>query len=402
MQHNERARQADLRIESAQGSVMRARASFLPSVNAGGSANASDVRADRGQDTWSTSGNLTLTQPLIVPSTWPTYSQQKKLQHADESGSLQDKRTLGFDTARAYIQGIAAEQALAAAKSRLARARANFDVASARAEAQLASTNDVTRASLDLSSASQNEATQGGALRRAYLSLGFLVGQDVAGPLVAPDGLTSTTALLAQGVGQLLKQVAERRADLRELRFRADAAKTSASEPYYRMFPTLNAQAGVRATPGQPVGVPLTESTLTLNVNWPIFDGGSRYGDIRQRDAQAETARLTSKLQERNAVITVNQALASFEAAKSAFEFATTAVVAADRSIEETQVLYQQGLARAIELTTANGQRFDAEITRVSAKLQLEQACFDLRAALGLNPLDDSNGAPGSKERTVR
>lgn len=402
LDHNERAKQANLRIDSAEGSVIRARASFLPSVSAGGSASASDQRVPRGQDLWSTSGNATLTQPLIVPSTWPTYSQQKKLQHAEEAGSLQDKRTLGFDTARAYIQGIAAEQALAAAKSRLDRARANFDVARARAEAQLASTNDVTRASLDLSSASQSEATQSGALKRAYLSLGFLVGQEVQGPLVTPDGLTSTTALLAQGVDQLIKQVADRRADLRELRFRADAAKVSATEPYYRMFPTLNAQAGVRATPGQPEGTSLTESTVTLNVNWPIFDGGSRYGDLRQRNAQAETAKLAARLQERSAVITVKQALASFEAAKSAFEFATTAVNAADRSIEETQVLYQQGLARAIELTTANGSRFDAEITRVQAKLQLEQACFDLRAALGLNPLDDSPGAPGTKERTVK
>lgn len=402
MEHNERAAQAKLRIDAAEGSVIRARAAFLPTLSAGGSASASDQRADRGQDTWSTSGNATLSQPLIVPSSWPTYSQQKKLQRAEESGSLQDKRTLGFDTARAYIQGIASQQALAAAKSRLERAKANFDVASARAEAQLASTNDVTRASLDLSSAAQSAATQEGALKRAYLSLGFLVGQEVSGPLETPDGLTSTTALLAQGVEQLIKQMADRRADLRELRARADAASVSATEPYYRMFPTLNAQAAIRATPGQPAGVSLTESTLTLNLNWPIFDGGSRYGDLRQREAQAQTAKLAAKLQERSAQVTVRQALASFDAAKTSFEFATKAVESADRSIEETQVLYQQGLARAIELTTANGQRFDAEIARVSAKLNLEQACFDLRAALGLNPLDDSAGAPGTKERTVK
>ncbi len=196
--------------------------------------------------------------------------------------------------------------------------------------------------------------------------------------------------------------MADRRADLRELRAKAEAASVSATEPYYRMFPTLNAQAAIRATPGQAQGTSLTESTLTFNLNWPIFDGGSRYGDLRQREAQAQTAKLAAKLQERNAQNTVKQALASFEAAKVAYEFATTAVAAADRSIEETQVLYQQGLARAIELTTANGQRFDAEIGRVSAKLNLEQACFDLRAALGLNPLDDSQGAPGTKERTVK
>lgn len=279
LQHNERARQAHLRIESAAGSVIRARASFLPTLTANGSASASDQRAERGQDTWNTTGGLTLTQPLIAPNTWPTYSQQKKLQRAEEAGSLQDKRTLAFDTARAYIQAIAAEQALAASRSRLERAKANFDVASARAEAQLASTNDVTRASLDMSSAAQGAASQEGAVKRARLALAFLVGSDVAGSLEAPDGLTSTTALLAQGIESLLAQMADRRADLRELRARAEASHASATEPYYRMLPTLNAQAGLRVTPGvAQQGQSITESTLTFNLNWPIFDGGSRYG----------------------------------------------------------------------------------------------------------------------------
>ena len=402
LDHNERSAQASLRIDAAEGSVIRARAAFLPSINIGGSSSVSDQRASRGQDVLSTTGNATLTQPLINPSTWPQYSQQKKLQHAEESGSLQDKRTLGFDTARAYIQAIAAEQALAAAKSRHDLAKANFDVTRARAEAQLASSNDVTRATIDLSTSAQSESTQTGSLKRAYLSLAFLVGAEVTGPLQAPDGLTSTTQLLATGVDKLLQQMVDKRADLQELRFRANAADASAAEPYYRLFPTLNAQAGIRATPGQPTGQSLTETTVTLNLNWAFFDGGARYGDLRQRRAQAETAKLATKLQERSAVITVKQALASFEAAKGAFEFASAAVVAADRSIEETQVLYQQGLARAIELTNANGQRFDSEIARVSAKLQLEQACFDLRAALGLNPLDDSLGPPGTRERSVK
>ena len=56
----------------------------------------------------------------------------------------------------------------------------------------------------------------------------------------------------------------------------------------------------------------------------------------------------------------------------------------------ETQILYRQGLARAIELTTANAQRFDAEVTRATAKLAMEQAYLDLRFALGLDAVGES------------
>ena len=51
-------------------------------------------------------------------------------------------------------------------------------------------------------------------------------------------------------------------------------------------------------------------------------------------------------------------------------------------------MLYKQGLAKAIELVDGNSTKFDAEVAVAAAELAVRQAELDLRAALGLFPLD--------------
>jgi outer membrane protein TolC len=55
--------------------------------------------------------------------------------------------------------------------------------------------------------------------------------------------------------------------------------------------------------------------------------------------------------------------------------------------VEETAILYRQGLAKAIELVNANDTRFTAEINQASAEYAMAQAYLGLRQALGLDPL---------------
>lgn len=87
-------------------------------------------------------------------------------------------------------------------------------------------------------------------------------------------------------------------------------------------------------------------------------------------------------------------ALTNLKAARESFKIAEDAVTAAQKNLEETEILYKQGLARAIEVADATAKRFDADVTRASAKLTMEQTYLELRFALGLGPLDDGEGAP--------
>jgi outer membrane protein TolC len=395
LDNNERAKKAPLRVEQASGSLERARDAFLPTLTASGSGTYRFQEDKTGRNT-TTSGTLTVAQPLINPSAFPSYSQASHQLEAEKWGSIQDRRVLSFDTARSFLQALAAERVLEAAVQRLTRSRANLENAQARAAAGLASVNDATRATLDLATAARDVATSQGRLGTAYLQLGYLMGRRIEPPtpgtrssLAPPDRTTQAAESFESSPEDQVKAALDRRPDLRSVHERTEALRASAREPLYRLAPTLSAQAQVRVLPNPLPSERAHDETATLNLSWNIFDAAFRYADRRTRLAQAESQAYDESLLRRTVDNDIRVALVSLRAARDAFKISDEAIAAAQKSTEETEILYRQGLARAIELTDANGRRFDAEVTRASAKLTMEQAYLELRFALGLGPVDE-------------
>lgn len=376
---NERSLKAPLRVEAAEGSLDRARASFLPNIVLG-------AQASLLPKTGATS-TLSATQTIVTPSAFPLYQQAKHSLYAEKWGAQQDLRLLGFDTAKAFVGTMATERVLEAAERRLSTAKANLEYAEARAAAQLASTNDVTRAQVAIASAQASVAQATGNVQKAYITLSFIVGKPVAPGLASPDAIIKS-ALAYKPTEQDIQAAIDRRFDVKSAHERVEAARAFAEEPLYRMAPTLSVTGALKYD-FDPIGANKAfDQSVTFNLTWPLFDGGARYGDRKSRLAQAKSVELDEGLLKRAVEADVRTALASLEAARKAVAISDTAVAAAQKSLDETQILYQQGLAKAIELTNANLERFDAEITRESAKVTMNQAYLDLRLALGYGPLD--------------
>ena len=182
--NNERAFKAPARVEAAVGGLDRARSAFFPTVTATGNGGWSSI-TDRNGRNFAGDGSLSVNQPLVNPPAFPLYSQARHTLEAEHWGAVEDLRVLAFDTASAFITALSTEQLLIAAQQRLQRAQADMEDSAARAQAGLTSTNDVTRASVAVSTAQSQVATAQGNLQRAYLQLAYLVGKPVQGPLVA-------------------------------------------------------------------------------------------------------------------------------------------------------------------------------------------------------------------------
>jgi outer membrane protein TolC len=386
--NNERARKAPLRVEAAEGQLERARAAFLPTLVAGGTGTMKSI-ADRNGRVLAGSGNLTLTQPLLNLPAIPLYAPARHTLEAERWGAVQDRRTLAFDTAHAFLLALTNEQVLVAAQDRLNRAKESQATADARAQAQLASTNDVTRAIIETTSATREVAQAQGGLTRAYLQLAFLVGRPITGNLTAPDRVNQTAEHGALRADDVVQTAQDRRADVRSAHERTEALRESAKEPLYRLAPTLGVSAQIHTTVAPVAPDPALDETLQLTLSWTIYDAGARYGDRKTRVAQAESQALDEKQLRRSIDTDVGVAQASLKAARESFRISEQAVAAAQRNTKETEILYQQGLARAIEVSDANGKRFDAEVARAEAKLAMQQAYLDLREALGLGPVGD-------------
>mgnify|MGYP001340852090 CR=1 FL=1 len=384
---NERARISDLNVVVAEAAVEKARTAFLPLL----SAQASDQQhayaaTDRSPNNIG-QASLTLTQSLINASAFPLYSQAKRLADAQHAQNVDDKRVLGFTAANAFFVVLNAQQVVQAAQRQLDNAKANLADTQARAAAQLNSTNDVTRAQIDMSSSARETEIDKGTLESVLAQLSFIINAPVPASL-EPSVATLGAAQQPPGAPDSLVRLAmDRRPDVVVLKYQAMAAHDFASEPMLRLIPTLALQGQATATTNSAATGRWNDETLQATLNWPLYDQGVRYADKHSRDAQADIAELNLQQLYRSVDEQVRSSVALLVAAQAAFRVAQDAVKAASQSVEETAILYRQGLAKAIELVDANDTRFTADINFASAQYGMAQAYLNLRQALGLDPL---------------
>src|SRR5262249_35171771 len=149
----------ELALTTADASVRRARAAFLPTLSLGGSETLRPYTIEQNGRTVlrnnAASGALTLNQPLISITAFPLYAGAKHNAEATRYDVINQRRQLCFDAARAFFGVVAQQRVLTAAERRLEKADASLNDTRARAAAQLVSTNDVTRAQVERAAALQ-------------------------------------------------------------------------------------------------------------------------------------------------------------------------------------------------------------------------------------------------------
>jgi outer membrane protein TolC len=378
---NERSKLAALDVVSAQASVDRARAGFLPTLSLGGSEAMRPQEAAKDRK-WSTAtATLTVNQPIVSATAFPLYASAKHNFEASRYDELDQRRTLASDAARAFFAVITQQRILIAARSRFDRADASLKDTQARATAGLVSSNDVTRSAVERASAVQSVASAQSALERARLDLGYMLDAEVTDDLESP-GLS--LAPFSLETASLVRLAVTQRPDLLAASRSTLAASASADEPGLRFVPTLNASGQARVTDTATT----PDTTITLNLNWAIWDAGVRAADSDSRNAAYSAAQLQQRALLRRVAIDVRSAVSELIAARNALTAAQDGLEQSEKSVEETNVLYKQGLAKAIELVDSNASRFDAEVTLAAAQLDLRRSELDLRAALGLFPVD--------------
>jgi outer membrane protein TolC len=395
---NERAKIADLNVTVAEAGVMRARAPFLPTVQVNGAyTQKPDDLVDAKKATtsiWnsataSAAASVTLNQPLLNASAFPLYAQAKQILEGTAAQSADDKRLLAFDAVKAFFFALSADAVLSAANTRLTTAQANLNDTRERVNAKIVSTNDQTRAEIDLANAQHELENDKGNVAVAYVSLAYTINAPV------PSRLATPTALLAAGratippVDGLLRLAIATRPDLASKRHLALAAHDFAKEPLLRLVPTLNLSGTFQLATDEtlPNHGFYNNEFLALALAWPLFDAGVRYADKRSRDAQANIADLTTDTLLRTVDAQVRESVYLLASSQNALDAAARALDAAKRSADETTVLYKQGLAKAIELVDANDSRFLAEISFITAEYSVALAYLALRQSLGLDPI---------------
>jgi outer membrane protein TolC len=383
---NERAAIAEQRVEASKARVQKARAFFFPDLTAHaaytrrGAANTVTQTANA----LSASAGTTLT--LFDARSFPLYRRATLEREAEQFFASDDKRLLAFEVADAFLSTLSLGELEGAAKIRLEFAEQSLRDARARFEADLVSSNDVTRPELERATAERELVRARAEVARAKVLLGYLIGRTVD-ELEKPRMLDTAESSTVADRAELITRAAESRLDLRGQEKLVEASDALALEPKLRWIPSLGLSGEVRWTNEPELqGGRDVDGSLSVNLSWILFDGGERYADARELESLAEIAKLELQASGRRVTSEIDQALIALEAGRGAKRQATLAASAAKRNAEEISELYRQGLARALEVADANAQLFQANVGLAREQYGLLVAYLDLFTALGLDP----------------
>jgi outer membrane protein, multidrug efflux system len=376
---NERAAIADTTVEAAEARVRRARTAFLPRVDIAGNLG-TDLGNGSERDL---SASALLTQPVFDARVFPLYRQQRFERDAARLSADDSKRVLGFDAAVSFLTTLSFEQVLLAAERRRDFAQRNLDDVRARFEAGLVSSNDVTRAELELATAVRGLAESRGDVQAARVDLENLLKADVE-ELAPPVSLLDAADDPPPAAESAVAEAQARRGDIAARRARVEALRAFADEPRARFFPSVLFNAQTRNVNDGPITNRNNEGFVGVSFAWPVFDAGLRGADRAERTANVRGAELQLELELRDVERQMRSAAVQLTTEQASLREAAAAVRAARKNTDETNILYREGLASALELADATQRLFEAEVAEVTARYRMAVAYLSLREASGV------------------
>lgn len=376
---NETAAIAESAVEAADARLRLARTAFLPRLDINGSAR----RDFESNDSSTIATSALLTQPLFNARVFPLYRQARLLREAAGYDATEARRLLGFDAATQFLSTLSFEQVLLAAEHRRDFANTNLADVRARFEAGLVSSNDVTRAELELATAERGVAEARGDVQVARIALATIVNADVPETLAVPEALLQEAANTPAVDATAIAGAQQRRTDIAATRARIEALRAFAEEPNARFLPSVLFNAQTANINDGPVTNRNNEGFFGVSLAWPVFDAGVRSAERAERTAEVRGAEFQLQQTLRTVEREIRGNAVQLATEQAALVQAAAALRAARKNADETTELYRQGLATALELADANQSLFEAEVAEVTARFRMAVAYLALREASG-------------------
>jgi outer membrane protein TolC len=270
------------------------------------------------------------------------------------------KRTLSLSVANQIVAVVTAEREAEINRVGLRVALEQLEIAKRKQALGAANGLDVVRAQQNAANARATLVTGDESLRQAREALGLALGvPEETG--VARDIDIHGLAESAMASCRMVQQLDER-ADIAAARTRLEVAKRNLRNVYFQFLPTLAAQSTLAATSNPSFGYPNPTWNIQGLLSVPIWDGGARYGLLRNARAATDIAGQQLEALRRQAVIQVEQAQRQLIVAQTSDKVAREQRDLAAQNDQMTQTAYMAGQGTSLELVTASEAHRQAEL----------------------------------------
>jgi outer membrane protein len=302
-----------------------------------------------------------------------------------------------------YYQYLAAKALLQAQEAGLKEAEANFDAATVRHRAGVATLADTLQAKTALSRAQLDFVSTQGLIQTLKGALASTMGLPANTDYEVADELPPTLPL-DQAEGMVERSIAEaqaKRPDLAAARSRTIQAETHIKTVRSSAWPTITVSGSV----GNVYYSTQTSSSslgATLLLDIPLFTGFSNEYKILQAKAEAETAEAELKSLEQEVILQVWTAYYNVKTAAQRIKTAEDLFDAAQQSYQVALGSYKEGVGSILDLLAAQSALESGRIQLIQAKadwlLSLTQFAHDTGSlALPENPAPHPLSGPDTQ-----
>jgi outer membrane protein TolC len=286
--------------------------------------------------------------------------------------SFEDKRrVIALTAVNAMLTTLAAARIAELNRVGLRSALERLALTQARLQYGQGTPLDVDRASQDVAAARALLITGDEALRQSREALGAALGSTTATSAPGDLSLDKFDAAVARTCR--LNDDIERRPDVAAARLRAKVAERGVHDAELMFSPSISVGSQVaRATAA--VLAPLTTFNAEAVLSVPLYDGGVRYGALRDSRAALEQARqelVTARIQ---AVVSAAQAERSVSVYEASRQVAQEQRDLAARVDQRTRDGYARGAGTSLDLVVSAQSLRQAEINLVLLEVEVGEA----------------------------
>jgi outer membrane protein TolC len=332
----------------------------------------------------SVNGGGTLVQPLVNVRAWYAHGTALEAEKVSALNLADVQRTISLNVANSIVAVVTAERVAELNRVGFRSALERLDLAQRKRSLGAATGLDVVRAQQDVESARATLVTGDESLRQAREALGLALGipHQVGVPKgIKIDGFEAEALRSCRPAPSI-----EDRPDIAAARQKVYVAHRGVNDVWYQFLPTLNAQSGVATTSVNTGAAPNTTWNIQAVLSIPLWDGGARYGNLRDTRAQETEAQMNLEALRRSVTVQVEQARRNVEVTEQSRKVAADSQALAAETDRLVRTGYAAGQGTSLDLVLAAAALRQADITLALKEFDLVKARILLILSLATCP----------------
>jgi len=330
------------------------------------------------------SGSFSLSQDIINVQELDQIGINRLMEKATHQTVEDTKRTLELSLATQVVTVVTAERSAEINRLGLRVALEQLELTRTKAKDGAATGLDIVRAQQNAANARATLVAGDEALREAREALGLALGipeETGVSPGLRVDGFASDALGACHAVS-----VVDERPDIAAARTNLEVAKRNLRNVWFSFLPTLGGSAQLAATSVPPTAYPNPTFSIGAVLTVPIWDGGTRLGNVKNARAAEDIALQTMDGLKRQAIIQIEAATRGIEVAETSVRVAREQRDLAAQNDQMTQLAWSHGQGTSVDLVTASEAHRQAELALAFAELNVVKARLAANLALATCP----------------